>query len=328
MELFYSSGLRLDELVGLDITELDLADRTVRVLGKGRKTRIVPVGRKAVRGAARLAARTRRRSPASTKPRCSSGRNGARLKPRAIQLRIAYWARRNGLPSHVHPHLFRHSFATHLLESSKDLRGVQELLGHADISTTQIYTHLDFAHLARTYDASHPRAKRKDVGLKGHVMESFNPHGTTILAVRRNGAVAIGGDGQVTLGNTVMKGNARKVRPLGNGKVLGGFAGGTADAFTLFERFEGKLDKFGNLTRAAIELAKDWRGDRYLRRLEALLLVGDTKNLFVISGNGDVIEPDHDVVAIGSGGPFAQAAARALLENTELDARDHRRERR
>ena len=112
--------------------------------------------------------------------------------------------------------------------------------------------------------------------------------------MRRNGAVAIGGDGQVTLGNTVMKGNARKVRPLGNGKVLGGFAGGTADAFTLFERFEGKLEKFGNLTRAAIELAKDWRSDRYLRRLEALLLVGDTKNLFVISGNGDVIEPDHD----------------------------------
>ncbi len=140
--------------------------------------------------------------------------------------------------------------------------------------------------------------------------------------MRRNGAVALGGDGQVTLGNTVMKGNARKVRTLGNGKVLGGFAGGTADAFTLFERFEGKLEKFGNLTRAAIELAKDWRGDRYLRRLEALLLVGDTKNLFVISGNGDVIEPDHELVAIGSGGPFAQAAARALAENTELAARD------
>ena len=153
-------------------------------------------------------------------------------------------------------------------------------------------------------------------------MESFNPHGTTIVGVRRNGAVSIGGDGQVTLGNTVMKGNARKVRPLGNGKVLGGFAGGTADAFTLFERFEGKLEKHqGHLTRAAVELAKDWRGDRYLRRLEALLLVGDPTKLFVISGNGDVIEPDHDVVAIGSGGPFAQAAARALIENTELDAR-------
>src|SRR5690242_286465 len=152
--------------------------------------------------------------------------------------------------------------------------------------------------------------------------ESFNPHGTTILAVRRNGAVAIGGDGQVTLGNTVMKGNARKVRPLGNGKVLGGFAGGTADAFTLFERFEGKLEKFGNLTRAAIDLAKDWRGDRYLRRLEALLLVGDTTKLFVISGNGDVIEPENDLVAIGSGGPFAQSAALALAQNTQLSARD------
>jgi ATP-dependent HslUV protease subunit HslV len=151
--------------------------------------------------------------------------------------------------------------------------------------------------------------------------DSFNPHGTTILGVRRGGVVAIGGDGQVSLGNTVMKGNARKVRLLSGGKVVGGFAGGTADAFTLFERFEGKLEKFGNLTRAAIELAKEWRSDRYLRRLEALLLVGDPTKLFVVSGNGDVIEPEHDLVAIGSGGPFAQAAARALLENTELDAR-------
>ena len=152
--------------------------------------------------------------------------------------------------------------------------------------------------------------------------EGFNPHGTTILGVRRNGIVAIGGDGQVTLGNTVMKGNARKVRLLGNGKVLGGFAGGTADALTLFERFEGKLDKFGNLTRAAIELAKDWRSDRALRRLEALLLVGDPQKLLVISGNGDVIEPEHDLVAIGSGGAFAQAAAQALIDNTDLSARD------
>jgi ATP-dependent HslUV protease subunit HslV len=151
--------------------------------------------------------------------------------------------------------------------------------------------------------------------------EVFNPHGTTILGVRRNGAVAVGGDGQVTLGNTVVKGNARKVRTLANGKVIAGFAGGTADAFTLFERFEGKVEKFGNLTRAAIELAKDWRSDRYLRRLEALLLVGDTEKLLVVSGNGDVIEPEHAVVAIGSGGPFAQAAARALIENTTLEAR-------
>jgi ATP-dependent HslUV protease subunit HslV len=149
----------------------------------------------------------------------------------------------------------------------------------------------------------------------------FDPHSTTILAVRRNGAIALGGDGQVTLGNTVMKANARKVRRLAGGKVVAGFAGGTADAFTLFERFEGKLEKFGNLTRAAIELAKDWRSDRYLRRLEALLLVGDPGSLFVISGNGDVIEPEHDLAAIGSGGPFAQAAARALVESTELPAR-------
>ncbi len=150
----------------------------------------------------------------------------------------------------------------------------------------------------------------------------FNPHSTTILAVRKNGAIAMGGDGQVTLGNTVMKGNARKVRRLYNDKVLAGFAGGTADAFTLFERFEGKLEKFGNITRAAIDLAKDWRSDRYLRRLEALLLVGDKEKLFIISGNGDVIEPEHDVAAIGSGGSFALSAARALAENTNMEARD------
>ena len=152
--------------------------------------------------------------------------------------------------------------------------------------------------------------------------DTFNPHGTTILGVRRNGITALGGDGQVTLGATVMKSNARKVRRLYGDKVLAGFAGGTADAFTLFERFEGKLEKYGNLTRAAIEIAKDWRSDRYLRRLEALLLVGDADKLFVISGNGDVIEPEHALVAIGSGGPFAQAAARALLESTELSARE------
>jgi integrase/recombinase XerC len=160
MELFYSSGLRLDELVSLDHGQLDLADRTVRVLGKGRKQRIVPVGRKAEE-ALRAWLKERGSLASSGETAVFVGRNGSRLGHRAVQLRIAYWARRKGLPAHVYPHLFRHSFATHLLESSKDLRGVQELLGHADISTTQIYTHLDFAHLARTYDASHPRAKRK-----------------------------------------------------------------------------------------------------------------------------------------------------------------------
>jgi len=152
-------------------------------------------------------------------------------------------------------------------------------------------------------------------------MATFDPHGTTILCVRRDGQVAMGGDGQVTLGNTVMKGNARKVRRLHEGRVLAGFAGGTADAFTLFERFEAKLQQYGNLMRAAIELAKDWRTDRSLRRLEALLCVADEAHSLVISGNGDVIEPENDLMAVGSGGAFAQAAAQALLANTALDAR-------
>jgi len=152
-------------------------------------------------------------------------------------------------------------------------------------------------------------------------LEQFR--GTTILSVRRQGKVVLGGDGQVTLGNTVMKGNARKVRRLYQDKVLAGFAGGTADAFTLFERFEGKLEKYsGQLTRAAVELAKDWRTDRILRRLEAMLAVADDKASLIISGNGDVVEPEHSLIAIGSGGPYAQAAARALTENTELDARE------
>ena len=151
-------------------------------------------------------------------------------------------------------------------------------------------------------------------------MEQFR--GTTIVSVRRNGKVAIAGDGQVSLGNTIMKGNARKVRALAGGRVIAGFAGGTADAFTLFELFETKLEQYGKLTRAAIELAKDWRTDRRLRRLEALLCVADAESSFVISGNGDVIEPEDDLMAIGSGGPYAQAAALALLRNTDLEARE------
>jgi ATP-dependent HslUV protease subunit HslV len=145
---------------------------------------------------------------------------------------------------------------------------------------------------------------------------------TTIVSVRRNNKVVIAGDGQVSLGNTVMKGNARKVRRLYNNKVLAGFAGGTADAFTLFERFESKLQMHqGHLTKAAVELAKDWRSDRALRRLEAILAVADETASLIITGNGDVVQPEHDLIAIGSGGNFAQAAAIALLENTELDAR-------
>jgi ATP-dependent HslUV protease, peptidase subunit HslV len=152
-------------------------------------------------------------------------------------------------------------------------------------------------------------------------MESF--HGTTILSVRRGSSVALGGDGQVTLGNVVVKGGAKKVRRLYQDRILAGFAGGTADAFTLFERFEGKLDKHqGNLMRSAVELAKDWRTDRILRRLEAMLAVADREHSLIITGMGDVLEPEHGIVAIGSGGPYAQAAAKALLENSSLSAKD------
>jgi len=151
-------------------------------------------------------------------------------------------------------------------------------------------------------------------------LEQF--HGTTIVSVRRGNKVVIGGDGQVSMGNTIMKGNARKVRRLYHDQVIAGFAGGTADAFTLFELFEAKLEKHqGQLTRAAVELAKDWRTDRVLRRLEALLAVADKTSSLIISGNGDVIEPENNLIAIGSGGPYAQAAALAMLQNTELDAR-------
>jgi len=160
MELFYSSGLRLAELIGLDLGALDAADRTIRVSGKGNKTRILPVGRKALEALENwLAARSALAAIGETA--LFVGRNGRRVGQRTIQLRIARWARLQGLPMHVHPHLFRHSFASHLLESSQDLRGVQELLGHADIATTQVYTHLDFQHLARIYDRTHPRARKK-----------------------------------------------------------------------------------------------------------------------------------------------------------------------
>ena len=150
-------------------------------------------------------------------------------------------------------------------------------------------------------------------------MEQYR--GTTILSVRRDNTVVIGGDGQVSMGNTIMKGNARKVRRLYKDQVIAGFAGGTADAFTLFERFEAKLEQHhGNLTRAAVELAKDWRTDRILRKLEALLAVADRDASLIITGNGDVIQPENDLIAIGSGGPYAQSAARALLDNASLDA--------
>jgi ATP-dependent HslUV protease subunit HslV len=176
------------------------------------------------------------------------------------------------------------------------------------------------------YFGAENTCKKDTLGAMPHVerqstMEQF--HGTTILSVRRDDAVALGGDGQVTLGNVVVKATARKVRRIYHDKVLAGFAGATADAFTLFERFEAKLEKHqGHLTRAAVELAKDWRSDRVLRRLEAMLAVADRSASLIITGTGDVLEPEYGIVAIGSGGPYAQAAARALLENSTLSAAD------
>jgi integrase/recombinase XerC len=168
MELFYSSGLRLAELVNLDVTSIDLEDRTVRVLGKGAKSRVLPIGRYAIAALSRWLAERAvllAQAPARAQPPAVFvGRGGRRLSARAVQLRVDLWARRQGLGVHVHPHMFRHSFATHLLESSGNLRGVQELLGHADIATTQVYTHLDFQHLAKVYEAAHPRARRRRTG--------------------------------------------------------------------------------------------------------------------------------------------------------------------
>jgi ATP-dependent HslUV protease subunit HslV len=177
-------------------------------------------------------------------------------------------------------------------------------------SLEETTTSLHSLHAIPTFQLRHPEE---------FIVEQYR--GTTICSVRRGDQVVMAGDGQVTLGNTVMKANARKVRRLYKGKVIAGFAGATADAFTLFERFEGKLEKHsGQLVRSAVEMAKDWRTDRTLRRLEALLAIADKDNSLLISGNGDVIEPEHGLIAIGSGGPFAQAAAMALLRNTELDA--------
>lgn len=185
-------------------------------------------------------------------------------------------------------------------------------------STALLSTRLTSAKL--DFLAANPTLTFRHSNLVDHV-EQYR--GTTILSVRRGNSVVIGGDGQVSMGNTVMKGNARKVRRLYKDQVIAGFAGGTADAFTLFERFEGQLEKHqGNLVRAAVELAKDWRTDRALRRLEALLAVADKSASLIITGNGDVIEPEEGIMAIGSGGPFAQSAALALLQNTEMDARD------
>jgi ATP-dependent HslUV protease subunit HslV len=234
---------------------------------------------------------------------------GKRLTDRGVRDMMSRLIRKGAMNKKLSPHSLRHTFATHLLNAGADLRTIQELLGHASLSSTQVYTHLELDKLMRVYDQAHPRARKKQV-----------IRSTTVLTVRHQGRVVMASDGQVSVGDVIMKHGARKVRKLFNDKVLAGFAGAAADAFALFSRFEAKLEEHqGNLTRAAVEMAKDWRTDRMLRRLEALLAVADKDSILILSGTGDVIEPDQGVIGIGSGGGYAQAAALALTEHSQLD---------
>ena len=291
MELFYSAGLRLSELTGLQLRDLDLRQAQVRVLGKGNRTAY-----RARRAAWRVMALRRWLETASQSRqlRAAALFVGPPWRAPWDRAPCSCGSRRARVPPGCRSTCIRTCFAIPLpricLNPAAIFAGYRKCsvtpTSARPRSTRTLISSIWPAHTIRPTRV--PNAADDHPWIKHSIL-----HSTTILAVRRSGAVVLGGDGQVTLGTTVMKGNARKVRRLSNGKVLAGFAGGTADAFTLFERFEGKLEKYGNLTRAAIELAKDWRSDRYLRRLEALLLVGDPQNLFIISGNGDVIEPEY-----------------------------------
>jgi ATP-dependent HslUV protease subunit HslV len=262
LELFYAAGLRIGELTGLNLADLDSAEGLVRVLGKGRKERIVPVGRTAVAALrdyldVRGSLQQRRDETRAEAAALFLNARGGRLTSRGVSLIVLRHLQSSGLGKKITTHGLRHSFATHL------------------------------------------------------------------LCVRHAGRVAMAGDGQVSFGDRVMKHTARKVRRMCNETVIAGFAGAAADAFALFAKFEAKLEEFGgNLPRAAVELAKDWRMDRALRRLEALLAVANADDSLIISGTGDVIEPDDGIIGIGSGGGYAAAAARALVKHSTLSARE------
>ena len=339
------SGWR--ELAGLTWDRLDLAEGTVRVVGKGNKERRVPIG---ARAAVALAAHARAgRARAVRRGSCSRAATPHGRSPRRqVQRIVAGALARLAEGGSVSPHALRHSFATHLLNAGADLMAVKELLGHASLSTTQVYTHVSRAHLKQVYERAHPRAyvpASRQIpsgwvdypGSSGsrdgrssypipmrpptHPHPDWAPHATTILAVKNDGKVALGGDGQVTIGDTVVKNNAAKVRKLKGGSILAGFAGSVADAFTLFEKFEEKLERYpGNLSRAAVELAKDWRTRPLPAPARGAAGRGRPRARFMVSGTGDVIEPDDDIVAIGSGGAYALAAARALKEHSTLTA--------
>ena len=325
LETLYSTGARVSELVGVNWSDLSLDEGMVRLRGKGKKERLVPIGHVAIEAIRDYLAAAQDAAPASpltVKPADGPvfrNNRGGRLSARSVERIVRRYADRLQVGT-VTPHTFRHSYATHLLDEGADLRVIQEMLGHASLATTQKYTHLATDRLMEVYDQAHPRSGDVRTAKPATPRKpSMKIRSTTILSVRRDGTVAMGCDGQVTVGTTVMKANARKVRRLHHDQVIAGFAGATADAFTLFEKFEEKLEQYrGNLTRAAVELAKDWRTDRVLRRLEALLAVADADRSFLISGTGDVVEPEDGILAIGSGGPYALAAARALMENSSL----------
>jgi ATP-dependent HslUV protease subunit HslV len=276
----------------------------VRVLGKGNKQRIIPIGQKALKAITAYREQLVRQvdSKVLKEGALFLNRYNRRLTARSVARILRKLVDAVGLLTPVSPHAIRHSFATHLLDSGADLRVVQELLGHKSLSTTQKYTHVSIDRLGVSF--------------------MMQLHGTTILAVRHKGKVAVAGDGQVTLKDTVIKHQAKKVRKIYQEKIIVGFAGATADALNLSERLEQKLERYnGNLTRAAVELARDWRTDKYLRRLEAFMIAVDEESMYLISGSGDVIEPDGFIIGIGSGGVAAQAAAAALIEHTDLSAR-------
>ena len=336
LETLYSSGARVSELVGLNWDDMDLEGQFIRLRGKGKKERRVPIGTVAVeailvyqRQLPSLGKSQWKKISNNLPPRSGAqplflNARGGRLTTRSVERMIKQQAG-NRFSKSVTPHTLRHTFATHLLDEGADLRAIQELLGHASLATTQKYTHIATDQLMAVYDQAHPRsgasATTFDARRKTTIMIIRS---TTILCVRKGPIVAMGSDGQVTVGTTVMKSNARKLRTMHQNQVLAGFAGATADAFTLFEKFDAKLEEYrGKLTRAAVELAKDWRTDRVLRRLEALLAVANHEQSFIISGTGDVIEPEDGILAIGSGGSYALAAARALLAQTDLAPNRH-----
>ncbi len=291
LELFYASGIRVSELVALDLQHVDLQDGTLRVLGKGKRERQVFFGSTARHALKDYLAVRHPQTPSETA--LFLNHRGRRLSTRGVQLLVKKHCERTGLPPSTSPHTLRHAFATHLLDNGADLRSIQELLGHQQLSTTQQYTHVSTARLFEVYDQAHPRARCRRQSAPGAT--AGGRFMTTILCVRQGHQVSMAGDGQVSMNNTVMKHQARKVRRVYRDQVLAGFAGSAPMrlrclGFLLLEEYR------GNLTRAV--MAKVERSDRILRRLEALLAVADRETSLLLSGTGDIIEPDDGLTRL------------------------------